>query len=102
MNCEALRAWLLLFRPVPEITAGCYTPPSLLYREHSVIGFDSEETTLRKLREQLRLMSDEELIAFGRYARTLAGFRISGTGDPYKVKLDEARAEWRRRHHRNA
>jgi hypothetical protein len=45
-----------------------------------VIGFDSEDTTLRKLREELRQMSDEELIAFGKYARSLAGLRISGTG----------------------
>jgi hypothetical protein len=63
-----------------------------------VIGFDSEDTTLRKLREELRQMSDEQLIAFGKYARSLAGLRISGTGDPYKVKLDEAIAEWSRRH----
>jgi hypothetical protein len=63
------------------------------------IGFESEETTLRKLREQLHAMSDEELIAFGKYARGLAGFRISGTRDPFKVKLDEAIVEWRRRHH---
>jgi hypothetical protein len=65
-----------------------------------VISFESEETTLRKLREQLHAMSDKELIAFGKYARSLAGFRISGTGDPFKVKLDEAIAEWRRRHPR--
>ena len=63
-----------------------------------MIGFESEDTTLRKLREQLRQMPDEELIAFGKYARNLAGLRISGTGDPYKLKLDEARAEWRRRY----
>jgi hypothetical protein len=58
-----------------------------------VIGFESEETTLRKLREQLRQISDEELIAFGKDARRFAGLRVSGTGDPHKVKLDEARAE---------
>lgn len=68
---------------------------SFPYREHPEISFDSEETTLRKLREQLQAMSDEELIKFGKYARSLAGLRISETGDPYKVKLDEAIAEWR-------
>jgi hypothetical protein len=67
-----------------------------------VIGFDSEDTTLRKLREQLRQMSDEELITFGKYARSLAGLRISGTGDPYKVKLERRVLSGRRRHHRNA
>jgi len=43
-------------------------------------------------------MTDEELIAFGKYAQSRAGLRVSGTGDPHKVRLDEARAEWRRRH----
>jgi len=43
-------------------------------------------------------MSDEELIKFGKYARNLCGLRVSGTGDPFKVQLDEARAEWLRRH----
>jgi hypothetical protein len=65
-----------------------------------MIGFDSEDVTLRKLREQLEQTTDDELVTFGKYARSLAGLRISGTGDPYKVKLEEARAEWKRRHPR--
>jgi len=65
-----------------------------------MIGFESEDTRLRKLREPLQAMSDEELIKFGKYARGLCGLRVSGTGDPFKVQLDEARAEWRRRHPR--
>ena len=65
-----------------------------------MIGFQSTETTLRKLREKLRAMPDEELISFGKHARSLAGMRISGTGDPHMIELEEACAEWRRRHPR--
>ena len=63
-----------------------------------MIGFDSDETYVRKLRERLQVMGDEELIKFGKYARSLAGIRVSGLPDPYKIQLEEARAEWRRRH----
>jgi len=35
------------------------------------IAFESEEVTLQKLRERLRLMSDEELIKFGKQVRAL-------------------------------
>ena len=62
-----------------------------------MIGFESDETSLRKLRERLHTMSDEELIKFGKYARSLARIRVSGLPDPYKIQLEEARAEWRRR-----
>jgi hypothetical protein len=62
------------------------------------IGFESEETALRKLRERLQAMSEEDLIKFGKYPRHLCGLRVSGTGDPFKVQLEEAIAEWRRRH----
>jgi hypothetical protein len=64
------------------------------------IGFESPETALKKLRERLHQMSDEELIKFGKYARGLCGLRVSGTGDPFKVQLEEARREWRRRYPR--
>jgi hypothetical protein len=43
------------------------------------IGFESDEVKLRKLRERLRLMSDdEELIRFGRSVRNLV--RETGIG----------------------
>ena len=35
------------------------------------IAFESSETQLQKLRERLREMSDEELIAFGKSVRKL-------------------------------
>ena len=63
------------------------------------IGFESPDVALRKLRERLQAMSDEELVKFGKYARGLCGLRVSGTGDPFKVQLEEAKAEWRRRRH---
>jgi len=63
------------------------------------IGFESEEVTLRKLRERLRLMSDTELIQFGKEVRALSEpKRVSPRPDPWKAQLEEARAEWRRRH----
>ena len=65
-----------------------------------MIGFESEDVYVRRLRERLQTMCDEELIEFGKYARSLAGIRVSGLPDPYKVQLEEARAEWRRRHPR--
>jgi hypothetical protein len=61
-----------------------------------MIGFESDEAYLRKLRERLQTMGDEELIKFGKYARSLAGIRVSGLPDRYKIQLDEARSEWRR------
>ncbi len=63
-----------------------------------MIGFESEETYVGRLRERLQAMDDEALIKFGKYARSSAGIRVSGLPDPYKIQSDEARAEWRRRH----
>ncbi|MGB7434590.1 MAG: hypothetical protein WBR26_09120 [Candidatus Acidiferrum sp.] len=62
------------------------------------VGFESEEVGLRKLRERLQAMPDDELVKFGKYARKLCGIRVSGLPDPYKLQLDEARKEWRRRY----
>ena len=62
------------------------------------IAFESDETHLAKLREQLCKMSDEELIKFGKTVRGLSAPRVGVTPDPWKAQLEEARAEWRRRH----
>jgi hypothetical protein len=63
------------------------------------IGFESEENKLRKLRERLRLMSDEELIRFGRSVRNLVrAKRVSATPASWPAQLEAAREEWRRRH----
>ena len=62
------------------------------------IAFQSEEIQLQKLCEQLRQMSDDELIKFGKMVRSLSAPRVGVTPDPWKAQLEEARAEWRRRH----
>ena len=62
------------------------------------ISFESSEVQLLKLRERLRLMSDEELVKFGKIVRGLSEPRVGVTPDPWKSQLEEARAEWRRRH----
>ena len=62
------------------------------------ISFLSEEETLQKLRERLRLMSDEELIKFGKQVCALSAPRVGVTPDPWKLQLQLAREEWRRRH----
>ena len=53
---------------------------------------------MQKLRERLRLMSDEELVKFGKMVRGLGEPRVGGTPDPWKAQLRDARAEWPRRH----
>jgi hypothetical protein len=63
-----------------------------------MIGFESEDTYVRRLRERLQAMDDAELIAFGKNAKNLAGMRVSGLPDPHRIQLEEARSEWRRRH----
>ena len=55
-----------------------------------MIGFESDEAILQKLRARLRRMTDEELIRFGKDVRRLAE-------NPFQRQLDEARKEWKRR-----
>lgn len=62
------------------------------------IAFESEDVQLQKLRERFRKMPDQELIAFGKAARSLCRHR--DCPDTFKRQLAEARAEWRRRHPR--
>jgi hypothetical protein len=54
------------------------------------ISFQSDEEVLRKLRDRLRKMTDEELVRFGKEVRRLAE-------NPFQKQFEEARAEWRRR-----
>jgi hypothetical protein len=61
-----------------------------------MIGFESDEVILQKLREQLRSMTDDELIQFGKTVRGLSE-GSTRTSNPFKRQLDEARAEWKRR-----
>jgi hypothetical protein len=41
------------------------------------VGFDSDEIVLKKLRERLRRMTDEELIRFGKEVRGACGKSVS-------------------------
>ena len=68
----------------------------LLLPERHMIGFESGEAILKKLRERLRSMTDAELIEFGKTVRGLAE-GSTRTSNPFKRQLEEARAEWKRR-----
>lgn len=57
---------------------------------------------LDALRARLRTMTDAELLAFGRQMRSLVyPLTYGADGKPqvsaFSIRLDEARAEWRRR-----
>ena len=62
------------------------------------IAFQSDETHLENLRERLRKRTDEELIQFGKLVRGLSAPRVGVSPDPWRVQLQLAREEWRRRH----
>ena len=55
---------------------------------------------IEQIRARLRKMSDLELRKFGRSASNMADPKKNfGTSNPaFQIQLDEARAEWRRRH----
>ncbi len=66
------------------------------------VGF-TEPESIDALRIKLRAMTDAELIAFGKETRALVYPLTYGPdGKPsvsaFSIQLDEARAEWRRRH----
>jgi len=60
-----------------------------------MIQFESDEVQVRKFRDKLQAMSDQELIDFGR-ALGRVPERVSGVSDTFN-RLAEARMEWRRR-----
>jgi hypothetical protein len=51
---------------------------------------------LEQLRNRLRKMTDAQLVSFGKAARSLC--RDLRCPDTFKRQLQEARAEWKRRH----
>ena len=51
---------------------------------------------LEQLRNRLRKMTDAQLVSFGKAARSLC--RDPKCPDTFKRQLEEARAEWKRRH----
>jgi hypothetical protein len=62
-----------------------------------MIGFESDEVAFQKLPARLRNMTDEQLIQFGKSVRELAAPSVIATANPFQRKLDEARAECKRR-----
>jgi hypothetical protein len=60
----------------------------------------SSPERIEQIRECIRKMSDAELRKYGRAARDLSDPKKNlGKPNPaFKIQLDEARAEWRRRH----
>jgi len=59
------------------------------------IAFESSDE-LEELRKRLSKMSDEELVRFGKAARSLC--RDPRCPETFKCQLEEAIAEWRRRY----
>ena len=56
-----------------------------------------------ELRKRLREMSNLERRRFGERARKLSDPKMNlGATEPHVVELEEARAEWRRRHHKSS
>jgi hypothetical protein len=64
-------------------------------------GIDFTELDIAQLRERLRKMTEDELRKFGRSARYMCS-PTANMGKPpdkdFVIQLEEARAEWRRRH----
>jgi hypothetical protein len=60
----------------------------------------THDDDIAQIRARLRKMSDHELRKFGRSARELTDPKKNfGAPNPaFKIQLDEARAEWKRRH----
>lgn len=61
----------------------------------------THDESIEQIRERLRKMSDLELRQYGRAARELTDPKKNYGRPPnlaFQIQLDEARAEWRRRH----
>jgi hypothetical protein len=60
----------------------------------------SEPENIDQIRDRIRKMSDAELRKYGRAARDLSDPKKNfGPPNPaFQIQLDEARAEWSRRH----
>jgi hypothetical protein len=60
----------------------------------------SKSESVEQIRERIRNMSDAELRKYGRAAQDSSnpGKNVGPRNPGFQVQLDEARAEWRRRH----
>ena len=84
--------------PAKDVT--CYPTCPFPPCEGHMIQSTPED--IEQIRERIRKMSDAELRKYGRAARDLSDSKKNyGKPNPsFKIQLDEARAEWRRRHPR--
>jgi hypothetical protein len=64
------------------------------------MSIQADQEGIEQIRERLRKMSDLELRQYGRSARVMSDpTKHFGQPDPaFAIQLQEARAEWRRRH----
>jgi hypothetical protein len=84
---------MALLAPLPESGAVSGMP-----------GVDVSGFNLENLRERLQLMSDEELIRYGKACRELLTPQANFGRTPrevFVIQLQEARNEWRRWHPKN-
>ncbi len=61
----------------------------------------SDVVDLDELRTRLQEMSNQKLIEFGKAARYMCSPKANSNKlprEPFVIQLEEARAEWRRRH----
>jgi hypothetical protein len=81
----------------PEPTLRGILPSRFLLGENRI---QTHDDGIEQIRERLRKMSDLELRQYGRAARDLANPKKNfGPPNPlFQIQLDEARAEWHRRH----
>jgi hypothetical protein len=68
-----------------------------------MIGLQPEGVDVVALRAKLQAMTEADLLAFGKGIHDLIyprryDFKDRPTVSSFSIKLDEARAEWRRRH----
>ena len=61
-------------------------------------GFTREDVDIPAIRARLARMTDDELLAYGRATAFMAG---RSNRETWRVQLEEARAEWQRRHQEN-
>jgi hypothetical protein len=65
-------------------------------------GIQAMSENVEQIRARIRKMSDNDLLRYGQAARNMAdpGKNFGPPNPSFQIQLDEARAEWKRRHPR--
>jgi hypothetical protein len=58
----------------------------------------SDSEAIEQIRERIHGMSDSALLRYGKASRFMADPRNNQGNPAFQIQLDEARAEWKRRH----